>query len=392
MLRSTVVGRRLGRAACAALLAVPVALTVATAGAAAPTRPATGQPAHTSHPAAPGIPIAASVDSDLPDPFLLTLGGRYYMYLSSAFGDNTQNVPVYTGRPNHWSAHSIDAVPELPSWAIGDPAANELTWSPAVYKFGNLYLMYLSAQLRGSNPAEHCIGVGSSPNPAGPFYISPVPIVCQLNLGGDIDPQVFVDPHGPNGPYQPDYLVWKSDNNAVPGDGSPAIWSQGLANDGFSLEGQPVSLFSADKSWEMPLVEAPQMALAPDGTVWIFFSAGTGFFTPNYGMGAVRCDGPLGPCQDTLPGPLIASNAQGAGPGEETYFVAPDGSDWLLYSPIHTGDPDEFLRPVEAARIGWGASGPYVAEAGQFPSPTACGKQAPRRAQACSKRADSGSR
>jgi hypothetical protein len=378
-------------AACVALVAALVVLVAAAPGGASKVRVA--QPPPTRHPAAPGIAISAIGTFDYPDPFLLDQGGRYYMYLSSAFGNNTQNVPELIGRPNHWSKKSRDAVPHLPPWAIGSPGTDDLTWSPAVYKIGDLYIMYLSAQVRNTNPIQHCIGVGSSPDPAGPFYISPVPLVCQQNLGGDIDPQLFVDPHGPDGRYQPNYLVWKSDNNSSPGDGAPSIWAQPLSNDGFFLEGQPVDIFTADKSWELPLAEAPQMALSPTSTVWMFISAGTGFFSPHYAMGAISCAGPLGPCTDSLPGPLIASNSQGSGPGEETYFVGPDGSDWLLYSPLHTGDMAEYYRPVEAARIGWNAAGPYVAEAGTFPSPTpVCAGHGRAGSHGCKRRADSASR
>jgi hypothetical protein len=176
-------------------------------------------------------------DFDLPDPFILRVGGTYYMYLSTAFGNNTQNVPLLDGGPGHWSTHSIDAVPQLPAWAIGEQGAQGLTWSPAVYKFGDLYVMYLAPQIRGSEPTQHCIAIASSPSPTGPFYVSPVPFVCQGKLGGDIDPEVFVDPRGPDGPYQPYYFIWKSDNNSTPGDGVDTIWAQPLSNDGTSLEG-----------------------------------------------------------------------------------------------------------------------------------------------------------
>jgi hypothetical protein len=180
---------------------------------------------------------------------------------------------------------------------------------------------------------------------------------------------VFVDPHGPDGRKHPYYFIWKSDNNSTPGDGTASIWAQALSNDGTSLNGIPALIFQPDQSWQSTLVEAPQMALSPSREVWLFFSAGQGYFTSDYGMGAVRCAGPFGPCTHPLPGPLITSNDQGSGPGEETYFVGPDGSDWLLYSPEHTGDAFELFRPVEAARIGWNRAGPYVADAGTFPSP-----------------------
>jgi hypothetical protein len=88
---------------------------------------------------------------------------------------------------------------------------------------------------------------------------------------------------------------------------------------------------------------------------------------------------------------LIASNTQGAGPGEETYFIGGDGSDWLLYSPVHTGDLKRLFRPIEAARIGWDKKGPYVAATGSFPLAT-CDVLGGTTAQGCSNPADSGSR
>ncbi len=347
-------------AACAGVLAALVVTFFALHGQTHPVKLV--QPPRTAHPMAPGIAIAHQ-GFDLPDPFILTVKNEYYLYLSSAFGNTTQNIPMFIGKPGHWGT-SFDAVPELPQWA-----APGLTWSPAVYKFGHQYVMYFSPSVAGTDPLQHCIAIATSPTPRGPFSVSPTPFVCQQNLGGDIDPQVFVDPHGPKGPHHPDYFIWKGDNNSTPGDGATTIWAQPLSNNGRRLEDQPVVLFQPSRSWEQPIIEAPQIALSPHSTVWVFFSGGSGFFSSHYAMGAVKCAGPLGPCKDVLPGPLIASNKQGPGPGEETYFVAPDGSDWLLYSALHSGILTELYRPVEAARIGWGKKGPFVAEAGSFPSP-----------------------
>jgi hypothetical protein len=326
----------------------------------------TAQPRPTTTPMAPGISIAQQ-RFDLPDPFLLNEHHTYYMYLSTAFGNTTQNIPLFVGRPGRWSSRSIDAVPYLPEWA-----SPSLTWSPSVYKLDGRYVMYFSPLVTGSSPPQHCIAIATSSTPTGPFLVRRTPFICQRNFGGDIDPQLFVDPHGPKGPSHPNYMVWKSDNNSTPGDGTTTIWARPLANDGLSLTGKPKTIYQPDPSlsWQLPLVEAPQMALASNSDVWVFFSAGTGFFSPDYAMGAVKCVGPLGPCNKPQPTPLIASNAQGSGPGEETYFMGPDGSDWLLYSPTHAADPAKVARPIEAARIGWGKAGPYVAQAGKFPLPT----------------------
>jgi len=334
------------------------------------TASALAQPPPAANPVAPGVVIASSSKLDLPDPFLLSSGGKYYMYLSTAFADATKsNVPLIVGTPGH-SGPVLDALPNVPSWALPASAGAD-TWVPDVVQIGGRYVMYFSSQLRYYGNHTHCIGVAVSPLPEGPFVpVGDRPLVCQASLGGDIDAQLFSDPKGPDGPAHPNYLVWKSDNNNLPGSGPPAIWAAPLSDDGLALSGSAVVIFRADRSWEEPIIEAPQMTMAPDGSVWLFFSGGGGYYLSNYAIGVARCDGPLGGCSDERPGPLISSNFQGLGPGEETVFVAPDHSTWLLYSPWHTDTPSALFRPVEAARIGWDAQGPYVAEAGQFPTPS----------------------
>lgn len=331
------------------------------------------EPPPTSTPDAPGIQIARSHRFDLPDPFLLSAGGTYYLYLSNAFGDRTNsNVPVLSGRPGHWSPVS-DALPNVPSWALSTADAANV-WDPYVVYLEGRYIMYYSPTLAvDPNPRSpaHCIGVAVSFTPQGPFVpFGDTPLICQTSLGGDIDAQLFVDPYGPNGRAHPNYLIWKSDNNNLAGAGPTTIWAAPMSNDGLSVAGSGVPIFSPSLTWEEPVLEAPQMVLAPDRVDWLFFSAGSGFYTPRYAMGAAVCAGPLGGCHNTLAQPLITSNAQGSGPGEETVFVGSDHSTWLLYNPWHEDEFWRWFRPAEAVRIGWDARGPYVAEAGTFPAPS----------------------
>ena len=327
------------------------------------------EPKPTATPDAPGIDIARSRTSDLPDPFILSSGGKYYLYLSNAFGDRTDsNVPVLTGAPGHWSSIS-DALPILPAWARS--SAN--VWDPYVVYLDGRYIMYYAPTLlEDPNPTNptHCIGVAVSFAPQGPFVpFGATPLVCQTSLGGDIDAQLFVDPYGPKGKAHPNYLIWKSDNNNLHGSGPTTIWAAPMSNDGLTVAGRGVPIFTPGSPWEKPILEAPQMALAPDRTAWLFFSSGNSFYNARYAMGAAKCAGPLGACHNTFSRPLIVSNAQGSGPGEETVFVGPDHSTWLLYNPWHDDEAWHWFRPVEAARIGWDARGPYVAEAGSFPAP-----------------------
>jgi GH43 family beta-xylosidase len=307
---------------------------------------------------------------DLPDPFLLDANGQYFIYLSSTYFNSDQNISVLQDVNGHWSHSSVDAVPRLPSWAASNPSG--LSWAPTVYQLGGTYVMYFAPTMQfslSSGPTRHCIALATSTSPTGPFTVEPKPFVCQWDFGGDIDAALFVDKNGPDGPDHPNYLVWKSDNNSMVGDEVTHIWAQPLSNDGRHLLGQPVLIFDPDQTWEGNLVEAPQMALAPDGSVWLFFSAGAGVFTPNYGVGVVHCTSPLGPCHGGDAQPLLTSNQQGPGPGEEMYFPAKDGSNWLLYNPWFAGVPFAPVRPADAVRIGWSATGPYLAAAGTFPSP-----------------------
>jgi hypothetical protein len=113
------------------------------------------------------------------------------------------------------------------------------------------------------------------------------------------------------------------------------------------------------------------------GTYWLFYS-GNWFNTASYGVGAARCAGPTGPCTETSSTPLVGSNAQGAGPGEESIYSGPTGV-WLLYTPWHfdSSNFDANPRPVAILRLGFGATGPYVGSWADLPSPPAALAPAP---------------
>ena len=335
------------------------------------TPPKVGEPAPTSTPAAPGIVVIPSQKFDLPDPMFVTADGQYHAYFSTAFLDRSHaNVPELIGADGQWG-REIDAFPRLPAWAR-DAHHHGQVWAPYVERIHGQWLMYFAATLNRTGPRIHCLGVARSVSASGPFVaVGADPLECQSGQGGDIDVQPFEDPSGPNGARHPWYVVWKSDNNNLKPIRPNLIWSAPLADDGLSLAGAPQVIFRSDLAWQAPILEAPQMVRSPSGELWLFYSAGQGFYTAPYSIGVASCPGPIGPCHDVSDGPLVASNDQGAGPGEETVFVAPDGSYWLLYNPWHTGLPFELMRPAEGVRIGWNAQGPYVAEAGAFPSPAA---------------------
>jgi Glycosyl hydrolases family 43 len=302
---------------------------------------------------APGVDIGAGLDES--DPFLTVADGRYVLITSGGTKADPVNIPLTTSTDFvHWTT-PVDALPVLPPWA-----EHGFTWAPDLHRFGTTYALYFTALIAGSTPPTECIGSAFSPSPTGPFNASPSPFICQVDQGGSIDPRVFVDSDGTP------WMLWKSDQN-IGGSNTPTImWSQELSSDGTQLLGSPSILMSPDRPWQGTIVEAPDMVKV-GGAYWVIYSANW-YNSPAYAIGAARCAGPAGPCADVGPGPLLASNLQGAGPGEASVFHDPAGI-WLLYSPRRSlaPKPDIPPRPVYITRLGFTSDGPYLA-AGPLPS------------------------
>ncbi|MHB1712835.1 MAG: family 43 glycosylhydrolase [Acidimicrobiales bacterium] len=343
------------------------AVAVTSSGISVP-RSAPVEPPPTRTPNAPAIVIAKSATQDLSGGWLMQSHGRYLLFVSTSFGNLRDNIPLRVGSPGHWSK-PVDALPTMPPWAV-PISRNGTTWEPEVHRFGSTYVLYFSAVVAGVTPTTHCLGTAVATSAVGPYSPSPQPIVCQLNQGGDIDPQVVMDGTSPRA--RP-YLVWKSDNNSTTHTGTDLVWSQPLTSNGLAVVGSPATIYGTHwaPAWAQPIVEAPQMVEAPNGSWWLFYSGGASLAGPTYAIGVAKCVGISGPCTAFGTQPLITNNAQGVGPGEEAIYQAKGSSMWLLYNPWHTDIPFKWFRPVVAARVGWDNAGPYIAQAGTFPAPTA---------------------
>jgi beta-xylosidase len=299
------------------------------------------------------------VGHDVSDPFLTVWNGRYYLIASEGGPRTIMNVPVFSGTAVGQWGPVVDAMPSLPSWA-----APGFTWAPDLHRFGSTFVLYFTALVKSTSPAMECIGVATGSSPQGPFTPTAKPYICQVSQGGSIDPRVFTDTDGTN------WMVWKSDQN-IGGSTSPTkIWSAPLTADGLAFTTPPTAILQPTQSWQGSIVESPNLVKV-QGTYWLFYS-GNWFNTSSYGIGAARCAGPSGPCAETSSAPLVGSNAQGAGPGEESVYSGPTGI-WLLYTPWHSDSPnfDATPRPVAMVRLGFGTTGPYLGSWADFPSPPA---------------------
>ena len=193
----------------------PAQATASLARLALVARPDADAPPPNPDPGVPGVVVESGEDES--DPFLLVEGGRYFLYTSGVPGFRWVNVPVASATQfGSWSPVS-DALPTLPPWV-----APGFTWAPDVHQFGQTYVLYFTAMVRGSSPAMECIGDAIGTLPTGPFMPLPTPFICQPNLGGSIDPRVFTAPDGTN------YMLWKSDQNIGGANTPTQMWSQPL--------------------------------------------------------------------------------------------------------------------------------------------------------------------
>ena len=274
--------------------------------------------------AAPALPAYTNpvFNQDFPDPFVLPVAGDgYYAYSTNSAGRNIQVIHSPDLFTWERAGEEGDALPVLPPWAEANAS---LTWAPSVLQRDNEFILYYVTRYQESG--RQCISYAVSDSPAGPFVdANDGPFICQLDEGGSIDPEPFIDADGSL------YLLWKSDANALEQD--PWLYSQRLSDDGRTLLGEPVRLITRDQDWEEPLVENPSLVLH-NGVYYLIYSANW-WEGGNYALGYAICAGPSGPCEKPWDEPFFAlpTNRIGSeiGPGGGSFFHDHDGDLWLAY-------------------------------------------------------------
>lgn len=254
---------------------------------------------------------------DFPDPFVLRVDDGYYAYATNARHMNVQVIRSEDLLTWERVGEKGDALPTLPEWAA---PRQFLTWAPAAIQMGDDFILYYVT--RFVEGGRQCISYAVADDPAGPF-VDPndKPFICQLDEGGSIDPEPFVDADGTL------YLLWKSDGNCC---GFPIwIYSQPLSEDGRNLLGDPQRLITLDQGWEAPLIENPSMTLH-NGTYYLLYSANW-WESADYAVGYAVCESPLGPCQKPQESPILASAGRHVGTGGAAFFTDLDDTLWVAY-------------------------------------------------------------
>jgi beta-xylosidase len=164
--------------------------------------------------------------------------------------------------------------------------------------------------------------MATADGPLGPFTdLSSGPAICQLEYGGSIDPEVFVDGDGRA------YLLWKSDDNAL--GQRTTLWAAALSPAG-DIAGAPVRMLSGTPGWHANLIEGPAMATAA-GKYFLFYGANR-WNTAAAAIGFAECKTPLGPCTDaTAEAPWLASVESALGPSGPHIFRDAEGKQRIAY-------------------------------------------------------------
>ncbi|GAA4004447.1 glycoside hydrolase family 43 protein [Sphingomonas humi] len=301
---------------------------------------------------------------NFPDAFVMAEGNGSFIAYATNDGEN---VPMAVSRDlvtwtilRDSSGKKLDAMPILAPWV--KPG---FTWAPEVMKVGAKYLLYYTANHRAAD--KQCIGVAASDAPRGPFVdTSAQPMVCQFDLGGSIDANPFRDKDGKL------YLYWKADGNRI-GKRS-RLYGAALSADGMTLAGAATDVGLTDEdAWEQRVIEAPTMLRVPEGYAMLYSG---GYFGWNddqrlspYAMNWARCSGPLGPCKDAGPTPILNSYARPgkegclSGPGHQSVFRANGGT----FISFHGWSATRGCRKAEGKRFfyvapfGWENGAPAIA-------------------------------
>jgi arabinan endo-1,5-alpha-L-arabinosidase len=291
-------------------------------------------------------------DQDFPDPDVLQVEVGYYAYATNSGSFNIQ--AAYSTDLVNWE-YLGEVMPSLPDWAVLDFG---YVWAPDVSTTdnGESYLMYFTARFAIEDGGSQCIGVATSDNPEGPFLpVGDEPIVCQINLGGSIDPASFVDNDGTR------YLLWKNDGNCC--GGQAWIYIQETSEDGLSLVGEEIRLFRADEGWEGILVEGPTL-WKHEEQYFLFYSAND-YLSPNYAVGYAVADDVLGPYTKAEDLPFLKTSIPGGivGPGGQDIVLDADGQSWMLF---HGWRPGSY-RSMNLIKVDWLDGLPVVAEFSREP-------------------------
>ena len=261
-----------------------------------------------------------------PDPDLVRVGSTWFSFATgSAFGNHisvlTSDRPDGGWRTITGRQFGSSALPNPPSWQTP-----HTQWAPGVYPWRGRWVMFYAARV--ASHGKWCITVAVASQPQGPYTDSSGgPMICQLDIGGSIDPQPFVDADG-----RP-WLHWKNNDGSTPD--VSRVWAAPLdLATGTAVAGRVVEVMAKNTqryTWQSTL-DNPQMVLS-GGLHYLFYASGD-WQDDTYRTGYAICASPVGPCRSGDQ-PILQSYGDAAGPAGGTVEQAADGTWWISYHAWH---------------------------------------------------------
>lgn len=271
------------------------------------------------------------LDLDFPDPSALRgEDGRWYAFATNNHGHKVQVAVADGDLGGKWSYLDLDALPDPGPWASGKDI-----WAPDVRRVDNGFVLYYSAPLK-DNSRIHCVGVATSDTVVGPYSPATEPWACPVDRGGAIDASGFFDEGSGRR-----WVTYKTDGNALGKGGScnngvepirpTPIMLQEVADDGVTKVGEAFQILDRTAA-DGPLVEAPNIAMGPQGSYILFYSSGC-YDSPSYDLKYATARAVEGPY--TRGGILLQTGDRGlTAPGGATAVVESSGQ-MLLHANCH---------------------------------------------------------
>ena len=261
-----------------------------------------------------GTPVQV-LAKDFPDPAIINdpTSGKWYAFATAGNGHKVQiaSGPSATGP---WTWLDIELLPNLPSWAV-----NAGIWAPDVryLKESNSFVIYYAAQY-AADTRFHCVGAAVSNTITGPYTPVANAIACPTAQGGAIDPSGYFDDA-----TKTRWVVYKVDGNSIGHGGScgntvdpivsTPIMLQQVQLDGYTKIGNPTQILDRGQ-YDGPLIEAPNLIKASDGTYVLFFSSNC-YSTPLYDVSYATSRSLSGPYTKSSSPLLVTGNFGLTAPG-----------------------------------------------------------------------------
>jgi GH43 family beta-xylosidase len=289
------------------------------------------------------------------DPWMTYFNGEYYLAATTYSTDPNVGITM----KHATTIAGLKAA--TPQRIFFDTTASRCCniWAPEFHRLNGpngmrWYLYYVAgASSNVDNQRMHVLE-SAGDNPLGPYTYR-----AQLNAGGPTDAWA-VDPTimQVNGQLYLFYSAYEGAHFST----SQNIYGVALSNP-WTVSGSPALISRPQFSWETMTAavnEAPVQLTAPNGTIYMVFSA-SWCGNPNYQLGRSTYNGGSVLSQSSwskFNGPIFSQANGQTSTAHNGFFKSPDGTeDWIVYHGVNNpnGECGRTLRTTRIQKLSWNA-------------------------------------